>query len=341
MGEPDHRRRHRAARAPQPRADARRRRADPAEPLGLVARPRARGRDRPRRAVGERRPHLARAPVPVAAPGAQAAPAAGLCAHRAPVRVPAVHRPGVDGAGRARHDQAQVLVVHPAPRVRAPRGRADPLGPCSRRDRAGARRRRPHARGADRAVRRAPSRGDRGHAARRRRAARAPRGRHGDVRRQPERQLHEHLPGRLRVLRVRPGQALARRLPRRGGLVRGEDPRRRRVRRHRDLHAGRHPSRLHARALRPLAAAREGGGAPAPPARVLADGGALHVRALGQAARGGVRVPARLRPRLDARHGGRGAPRRRAAADLARTSCPWTAGWRSSRPRTAAACARR
>ena len=64
MGEPDHRRRHRAARAPLPRADAGRGGADPAQPLGLVAAARARGRDRPRRTVGKRRPHLARAPVP-------------------------------------------------------------------------------------------------------------------------------------------------------------------------------------------------------------------------------------------------------------------------------------
>ena len=42
--------------------------------------PRARrgGRDRPRRAERERRPHLARAPVPVAAPGAQAAAQDGV-----------------------------------------------------------------------------------------------------------------------------------------------------------------------------------------------------------------------------------------------------------------------
>ena len=65
----------------------------------------------------------------------------------------------------------------------------------------------------------------------------------------------------------------------------GADPGGGRVRRHRDLHAGRDPSRLHARGLRPLAAAGQGGGAAAPPARLLADGGPLHVRALRQAAR--------------------------------------------------------
>ena len=54
-------------------ADARRGRADPAEPVGLVAAAGGGGRHRPRRAVGQRRPHLARAPVPVGAPDAQAA----------------------------------------------------------------------------------------------------------------------------------------------------------------------------------------------------------------------------------------------------------------------------
>ena len=47
-----------------------------------------------------------------------------------------------------------------------------------------------------------------------------------------------------------------------------------------------------------------------------------------------------MRPRLDAGHRRRGARRRRARADLARTSCRSRAGSRSSRPRTAPACAR-
>ena len=66
--------------------------------------PRARrgGRDRPRRAERQRRPHLARAPVPVAAPGAQAPAARRRRADRAAVRLPAVHRPGVGRPGRAR-----------------------------------------------------------------------------------------------------------------------------------------------------------------------------------------------------------------------------------------------
>ena len=55
------------------RAAARRRHPGAAEPRRLVARAGRRGRDRPRRSERQRRPHLARAPVPVAAPGAQAA----------------------------------------------------------------------------------------------------------------------------------------------------------------------------------------------------------------------------------------------------------------------------
>ena len=64
---------HGAARARGAAADARGRHPDPAEPRRLVAAARRGGRDRPRRAERQRRPHLARAPVPVAEPGAQAA----------------------------------------------------------------------------------------------------------------------------------------------------------------------------------------------------------------------------------------------------------------------------
>ena len=146
---------------------------------------------------------------------------------------------------------------------------------------------------------------------------RAPRRRHRHVRGQPQHQLHQHLPGRLRVLRIRAGPALARRVPSRGARLRGEGRGSGRVRRHGDLHAGRDPSRLHARGLRPLAAAGEGDGAARPPARVLADGDPLHVRALRPLTGRGVRVPTRVRARLDARHRRRGAARRRSPADLA------------------------
>ena len=119
----------------------------------------------------------------------------------------------------------------------------------------------------------------------------------------------------MRVLRLRPGPPLARRLRAlRGGVPR---PRARggRLRRHRDLHAVRHPPELDDRGLRALAARREGRGAAAPPARLLADGDPLHGRLA--AARRGVRAAAGRRPRLDAGHGRRGAPRRRAPAHLA------------------------
>ena len=61
-----HRRRHGAPGARGAAADARGRGPDPAEPGGLVAAAGRRGRDRPGRAERQRRPHLARAPVPVA-----------------------------------------------------------------------------------------------------------------------------------------------------------------------------------------------------------------------------------------------------------------------------------
>ena len=86
-------------------ADARRGRSDPAQPGRLVAAADRGGGHRPGRPVGERGPHLARAPVPHAAPDAQGAPAARLRADRAPVRVPAVHGLRVDGAGRAGRGQ--------------------------------------------------------------------------------------------------------------------------------------------------------------------------------------------------------------------------------------------
>ena len=91
---------HEAADRRDAAADARRRDPGAAEPVGLVARARARRRHRPRRAERQRRPHLARAPVPVADRGPQAAAGRGRGAVRAAVRVSGVHRPGVDLAGR-------------------------------------------------------------------------------------------------------------------------------------------------------------------------------------------------------------------------------------------------
>ena len=63
-----------------------------------------RGRDRPRRAERQRRPHLARAPVPVARSRCARGCGRRRRALRAPVRLPAVHRRGVAGAARARGD---------------------------------------------------------------------------------------------------------------------------------------------------------------------------------------------------------------------------------------------
>ena len=115
-----------------------------------------------------------------------------------------------------------------------------------------------------------------------------------DVRRQPQHQLHQRLHRRLRLLRLRP-DAAARPTPTSSSAerVRRAGPRGGRLRRHRDLHAGRDPPRLHARALRRVAAAGEGRGARRPPARLLADGGPLHVRALRARSRLRVRLPPR------------------------------------------------
>ena len=128
------------------RADARRGRADPAEPRRLVAAAGRRGRHRPRRAVGQRRPHLARAPVPVAAQDAPRAAPTRPRAHRAAVRLPPVHGRRLARAGRARRDQGEVLELHPAPRLGPPRGARDPTRiscPARSNARATARRSRP------------------------------------------------------------------------------------------------------------------------------------------------------------------------------------------------------
>ena len=56
----------------------------------------------------------------------------GLRAHRAALRLPAVHGPRVARAGRARRHQGEVLELHPAPRVGPPRGARDPPRPGAR-----------------------------------------------------------------------------------------------------------------------------------------------------------------------------------------------------------------
>ena len=80
---------------------------------------------------------------------------------------------------------------------------------------------------------------------------------------------------------------------------------------------------------------REGVRAPDPPARLLADGDPLHVRALGPLAGLGLRVPDRVRARLDARARPPRCSTTASASGSRRTSCRSLAGSRSSRPRTA------
>ena len=262
-----------------------------------------------------------------------------LRADGAALRLPAVHRPGVDGAGRARRGQGALLELHPAPRLRParrPEGRA-----AAGHDRAGPRRRgrsTPDELTALFAETRPEV--DRGHAPGRRRAARRAGGRHGHVRRQPQHQRLEHLRRRLRVLRLRAGQALARRLH----ALRGGDAAARarggRLRRDGDLHAVRHPPGLDARGLPGRAAHAPGRGAAPAPARVLADGDRRDGGATGRCREVFARA-ARRRARLAAR-----APRPRcsttaSARGSARTSCRSRAGSRSSRPRTPPGCAPR
>ena len=171
VGLPGHARGHEAADRRGAPADARDRHPGAAQPVGLVARAGRRRRHRPGRTERQRRPHLARASVPVADPGAQAPGHRRLRAVRAAVRVPRVHRRRVGRRARARRDHQPLLVVHPAAGERTgARARR------RRRHRAAGDRTRPRRTGADprradRAVRRAPAGRDRGHAAGGRRAA--------------------------------------------------------------------------------------------------------------------------------------------------------------------------
>ena len=168
----------------------------------------------------------------------------------------------------------------------------------------------------------------------RRRAARRAGGGHGDVRRQPQHQRLERLHRRLRVLRLRAGQALARRLrARRGGVPPRACARRSTTAR---------PRSACSRASIPTGASRTTcAGCAWPRTRRRS----IHLHAYspmeiahmcdvsGPAAARGLRAAARGRAGLDAGHRRRGAARRRARADLARTSCRSRAGSRSSRPR--------
>src|SRR5665811_127579 len=145
--------------------------AGAAESLGCMAGACGGGGHRPRGFVGQRGSHLARGAVSEPASGAQGACAAGVCADRAVVRVPAVHGLGLDGAGRARRGQAEVLELHSAAGVREANGRGAVAGPGWGGDRQGPRGRWAERGRADGAVRRDAAGGGRGDADRGGRAA--------------------------------------------------------------------------------------------------------------------------------------------------------------------------
>ena len=103
-------------------------------------------------------------PFPSPTPRSQATAGRGLRAHRAAVRLSRVHRSDLDRAVGPGRDQARLLVVHPAARLGSP-GSGDGVRPSrSTSDRTGSRGSRAQPRGADVAVLRAASRGDRGDA---------------------------------------------------------------------------------------------------------------------------------------------------------------------------------
>ena len=177
------------------------------------------------------------------------------------MRLPAVHRRRVDGAGRARRRQDEVLVFIPrrgSGRQEAPFAiSADLVGPAIEKARDGEWLSREELTALFAETR--PEaieeiRAGRG------RAARGAGGGDGHVRRQPQHQRLERLHRRLRVLRVRAGQALAGRLRARRAGVPPARARGDRLRRDRDLHAVGNPSGLAARGLPALAAGRQGRG---------------------------------------------------------------------------------
>ena len=171
----------------------------------------------------------------------------------------------------------------------------------------------------------------------RRRAARRARGRHGHVRRQPQHQRLERLHRRLRVLRLRAGQALARRLRARRARSSSRRVRRGgRLRRDRDLHPVGHPPRLER--SRTTSA---GCGSPRRPRR-----SSTCTRTARWRSRTCATSPACRRARSSRGCARRASARRPAppprssttacASGSARTSCRSRAGSRSSRPPTRA-----
>ena len=226
MGDAGHDRGHEAPHRRGAAAHARRRHPDPAEPRGLVAGARRR-RARPTSAgLSSNGDHISpEHPFPSPHQVRKRLLRGRRGADRAAVRLPAVHRRRLGRPGRARRHQDAYWSFIP----RSGSGRPDAPQPIRRDLVAGAiegpRRRRAHAGGAHGAVRRDAAGGDRGHAPGGGRAARRAGGGHRHVRRQPQHQRLERLHRRLRVLRLRAGQALARRLParRRGASSRRID----------------------------------------------------------------------------------------------------------------------
>ena len=212
LGHADLAGRHAGAGARRAAADARRGRADPAQPLRLVAAARGGGGHRPGRPVGQRRPHLARTPLPVRPQDAQAAGSAGLRAHRAALRLPpstwtpsgssrafsTSSRPSSGASSRGAARAGARTGRSAASSFPAPWRAHDGLALTEQELTALFGETRPEAieemRQAADELRLGAGR------------------RHRDLRRQPQHQRLEHLHGGLRVLRLRPGAALARRL---------------------------------------------------------------------------------------------------------------------------------
>ena len=262
----------------------------------------------------------------------------GVRADRAALRLPAVHGHGLDGAGRPRRDQAQVLELHPAARQRAPlrRGSGRRVAPRAiEKGRQGIDAFRGRA---DRAVRGDAAGGDRGDADRRRRAARGTGRRRRHLRRQPQHQFTNICVVGCAFCGF--GQGSARPTPTsRRARLRLADRRSCRLRRHRALHAGRHPSGPDPGGVRPLADARQGDGAAAAPPRLLADGDQPRLRTLRQRARGSLRIPARMRARSTPGTAAR-CSTTASASGFAEQAPGRRAGSRSSKPPTGPGCAR-
>ena len=162
----------------------------------------------------------------------------------------------------------------------------------------------------------------------------------GHVHRRPQRQLHERLPDRLRLLRVLPPARRSRRglpAPEAGDLQ--EDRGDARDRRHRPPHAGRAPPRPRHRLLRgslPL----DQGALPDPPARALAARDPAHRAPLEADRPGDAHAAPRRGPRLDPGRRRRDPRRPRARRSSRRRRRRPPTGSASCATRTGSACRR-